>query len=71
MSKILYAHIWAYAPNMIDYGHKLGKYKYFSMKPTLYEMYAKTTPSLSMSAQHLLNCGFCGQIIAKKELNRP
>ena len=36
MSKILYAHIWTYAPNMI-LAHKLVKYQYFSMKPTLYE----------------------------------
>ena len=34
MSKILYAHVWAYAPNMIDFG---PLYQYFWMKPTLYE----------------------------------
>ena len=29
MTKILYAHIWAYALNMIDFAHKLSKYQYF------------------------------------------
>ena len=29
------------------------------------------THSLWISAQYLLNCGFCGQIIAKNQLNRP
>ena len=37
MSKILYTHIWAYAPNMIDFGQEIGQISIFLMRSTLYE----------------------------------
>ena len=29
MSKILYAHIWEYTPNMIDFGAEIGQISIF------------------------------------------
>ena len=47
------------------------KVEFLDSAPTLYESYAQTTHFLQISAQYILNCGLCGQIIAKKELNCP
>ena len=51
MSKIFYAHIWVYAPNMIDFGHKLGKYKCFEWN----QLYMKGKPKLHILSEYKLN----------------
>ena len=51
--------------------HKLAKYQYFSMKPSLFVKYYQFTYSLLVSAQYILECGFYDHKTSKSEQNRP
>ena len=55
MSKIPYAHIWAYAPNLIDFkidqlGHKFVKYQYYLIETNLIQKV-----SLNLAKLHILD----------------
>ena len=51
MSKILYAHIWTYAPNMIDFGPSIWQISIFEFK----QFYMKGKPKLHILYEYQLN----------------
>ena len=52
------------------FGHKMAKYQYFSMGPSVYDYYMLTTSHIQISAQKLLKCPFYVQKTSKIALNR-
>ena len=52
MNKILYAHIWTYAPNMIDFRPEIGQISIFL---NLNQLYMKGKPKLHILYEYQLN----------------
>ena len=51
--------------------HISAKYQYFSMRPSLFDLYYQTTYSLHIPSQNVLKCGFHGLQTPKNPQNRP
>ena len=51
--------------------HISAKYQYFSMRPSLFDLYYQTTYSLHIPSQNFLKCGFHGLKTPKNPQNRP
>ena len=51
--------------------HIFAKYQYFSMRPSLFNLYYQTTYSLHISSQFCFKCGFHGRNTLKNPQNKP